>query len=496
MLESAPLNFLSLSYAIFLPAVFAVHWAVPARFRWATVLAASLWFVAAAAPSALVPLAAATVLAWAAGLAFARRPGSRGAKAFLAFAALAPLAALAVFKYAGFAAELAESAARACGLALHPATAKLALPLGISFWTFALVSYLLDVRRGTVPAERHPGRFAAYVLFFPKLVAGPIERAGRLLPQLAAPAPFDCGRASRGLRQIALGVFRKAVVADWLASFTDAAFASPGRFNSSALALAAVLYSLQIYNDFAGYSDIAIGSARLLGFDLADNFRAPVFARSLKDFWARWHISLSTWFRDYVYIPLGGSRRGAWRTRLNLLATFVLSGLWHGANLTFVAWGAVHGLAQIAEKALFPRDGRRDAPPPRHPRLAAAGTVLRWAATFFVVTAAWVFFRADTLPDAWAYLAKAARAWHSPVAGMAKAFRQFAIGPGAAIRTFAPLAALGVWDFLSLRHDPFGLVERLPAAARWLLHAAVVAAILYVLLPQGQSARDFVYFRF
>ena len=490
------MNFLSIAYLLFLPAVFAVHWAVPARFRWATVLAASLWFVAAAAPSALVPLAAATALAWAAGLALVRRPGSRGAKAFLAFAALAPLAALAVFKYAGFASELVASAARACGLALHPATAKLALPLGLSFWTFTLVSYLLDVRRGRIPAEGHPGRFAAYVLFFPKLVAGPIERAGRLLPQLAAPAPFDCGRASRGLRQIALGVFRKAVVADYLASFTDAAFASPGRFNSSALALAAVLYSLQIYNDFAGYSDIAIGSARLLGFDLADNFRAPVFARSLKDFWARWHISLSTWFRDYVYIPLGGSRRGAWRTRLNLLATFVLSGLWHGASLTFVAWGAIHGLAQIAEKALFPHDGRRDAPAPRRPRLAAAGTVLRWAATFLVVTAAWIFFRADTLPDAWAYLAKASRAWHSPLAGMARAFRQFAIGPAVAVRMFAPLLVLGVWDFLSLRRDPFALVDRLPAVARWIVHAAAVAAILYVLLPQGQSARDFVYFRF
>ena len=393
-------------------------------------------------------------------------------------------------------ASVAASAARACGLALHPATARLALPLGLSFWTFTLVSYLLDVRRGTIPAEPHPGRFAACVLFFPKLVAGPIERAGRLLPQLAAPEAFSCARASLGMRQIALGVFRKAVVADYLATFTDAAFASPGRFNSSALLLAALLYSLQIYNDFAGYSDIAIGSARLLGFELADNFRAPVFARSLKDFWARWHISLSTWFRDYVYIPLGGSRRGAWRTRLNLLAPFVLSGLWHGANLTFVAWGAIHGLAQIAEKAIFPRDGRKDAPPPRRPRLAAAGAVLRWAATFLVVTAAWIFFRADTLPDAWAYLAKASRAWHSPLAGMARAFLQFSIGPAVAVRLFAPLLALGAWDLMSLRRDPFALVDRLPAVARWTVHAAAVAAILYVLLPQGQSARDFVYFRF
>ena len=490
------MNVSSLSYALFLPAVFAVHWAVPARFRWATVLAASAWFVASAAPSALVPLLLATALAWAAGLALERRPGVRRTKILYAFAVAAPLVALAVFKYAGLASELASSVARACGLPLQPATARLALPLGISFWTFTLVSYLVDVRRGTIPAERHPGRLAAHVLFFPKLAAGPIERAGRLLPQLASPAPFSYDRASRGLRQIALGLFRKAVVADYLASFTDAAFASPGRFNSSALVLAATLYSLQIYNDFAGYSDIAIGSARLLGFDLADNFRAPVFARSLKDFWARWHVSLSTWFRDYVYIPLGGSRRGAWRTRLNLLATFALSGLWHGASLTFVAWGAVHGLAQIAEKALFPRDGRRDAPPPRRPRLAAAATVLRWAGTFAVVTAAWVLFRADTLPDAWAYLARASRAWHAPIAGTVRAFRQFSIGPAVAVRLFVPLLALGAWDLLSLRRDPFDLVARLPAAARWLLHAAVVAVLLWVLLPQGSSARDFIYYRF
>ncbi len=490
------MNFITLSYALFLPAVFAVHWAAPARFRWATVLAASLWFVAAAAPSALVPLLTAAALAWAAGLAFAHRPGSWGTKVLFVFAVTEPLAALAVFKYVGFASELAASIGRACGLALHPVTVTLALPLGISFWTFSIVSYLADVRRGTIPAERHPGRFAAYVLFFPKFVAGPIERAGRLLPQLAAPEPFSCARASLGMRQMALGVFRKAVVADYLATFTDAAFASPGRFNSSALLFAAILYSLQIYNDFAGYSDIAIGSARLLGFELSDNFRAPVFARSLKDFWARWHISLSTWFRDYVYIPLGGSRRGVWRTRLNLLATFVLSGLWHGANLTFVAWGAIHGLAQIAEKAIFPRDDHKDGPPSRRPPLAAAGTVLRWAATFLVVTAAWIFFRADTLPDAWAYLTKASHAWQSPAAGMARAFRQFAITPAVAARLFVPLLALGVWDLISLRRDPFGLVERLPSVARWIVHAAAVAAILYVLLPLGQSARDFVYFRF
>ena len=490
------MNFLSLAYLLFLPAVFAAHWAVPARWRWATLLAASVWFIASAAPFTLAPLAAAVFLAWAAGLAVERRPGGVGTRALFWVAAAAPLAALAVFKYAGFAARIAEQSARAFGFAMQPATVRFALPIGISFWTFSAVSYLVDVRRGAIRAERHPGRFAAYLQFFPKLAAGPIERAGTFLPQLAFSEPFSSVRGSLGLRQIALGLFRKAVVADYLASFTDAAFASPGRFNSSGLLFAAGLYALQIYNDFAGYSDLAIGSARLLGIDLKDNFRAPVFARSLKEFWGRWHISLSTWFRDYVYIPLGGSRRGAWRTRANLMATFVLSGLWHGANWTFVVWGGIHGLAQILEKAVFPHGGRNGAAPSAHPPLAAAAAVFGWAATFLVVTVAWVFFRAETLPDAWAYVAKMSRAWQTPVAGMVRAFRLFSIGSAVAVRMFLPLAVLGVWDFLSLKSDPFALVSRLPAPMRWLLHAAAVAAILYVLLPQGESSRDFIYFRF
>ena len=490
------MTFLSFAYLLFLPAVFAVHWAVPPGWRWATLLAASVWFVASAAPMALVPLAVATLLAWLAGLAVERRGRSRRAGALFALGVAVPLAALAVFKYAGFAVRVAEQVAGVCGFPMQPATLRLALPLGISFWTFTVVSYLVDVRRGAIPAERHLGRFAAYILFFPKLVSGPIERAGNFLPQLAERRAFSHDRAVLGLRQIALGLFRKAVVADYLATFTDVAFERPGRFNSSALFLAALLYSIQIYNDFAGYSDMAIGSARLLGIDLRDNFRSPVFARSLKEFWGRWHISLSTWFRDYVYIPLGGSRCGAWRTRFNLLATFVASGLWHGANWTFVVWGAVHGCAQIAEKAFVPRErGATDGTRSRR-CFAAARAVAGWGATFLVVTAAWVFFRADTLPDAWAYLVKMSRAWHTPVAGMVRAFGQFSIGGGVAARMFIPIAALGIWDFVSLKRNPYALSGRLPAVVRWLLHAAVVAAILYVLLPQGTSSRDFIYFRF
>ena len=445
------MSFLSFAYLLFLPAVFAIHWAVPARWRWATLLAASVWFVAFAAPDALVPLAVATILTWAAGLALDRRPASGVSRRFSALSVAALLAALAVFKYAGFAVDSVAAAARACGLSLHPATFRLALPLGISFWTFTAVSYLVDVRRGTVPAERHLGRFAAYVLFFPKLVSGPIERAGRFLPQIASPAPFSYERASRGMRQIALGLVRKAVVADFLAPWTDAAFARADRFHGFTLALCALLYSVQIYNDFAGYSDLAIGSARLLGIDLADNFRAPVFARSLREFWSRWHISLSTWFRDYLYIPLGGSRRGA----------------------------------------LFPRAGRKDAPPPR-PLAAAAG----WAATFLVVSAAWVFFRAESAGAAWAYLAKAGAGLRSPFFGALKAAEDLHLDAFAIVRAGLPVLALAVWDLLSLKRDPFALVDRLPAAARWLLHAVVVACILYVLLPQGTSSRDFIYFRF
>lgn len=461
------MSFLSLAYAVFLPVVFAVHWAVPARMRWATVLLASLWFYGWAAPSALPMLLAATLLSWGAALWVSRCPQSRAAKAGVLLAAAALVALLLFFKW-------------------PRTTGSLIAPLGLSFYTFQTLSYLFDVRKGRVPAERHPGRYAAFVLFFPKLLSGPIERAGHLLPQLAVPPTFSAERAEKGLRQMALGLVRKVVVADCLATFTDPLFGNPAGFNGAALWFGAILYAVQIYCDFAGYSDLAIGSARVLGYDLCDNFRAPVFATSLKDFWSRWHISLSTWFRDYLYIPLGGSRRGAWRTRIHLLATFVVSGLWHGMAPTFLAWGALHGAAQVVEKDVGRWLGGR----------VRAPTVVRWALTAVFVTVAWVFFRAPDMAAARTYLAGMAGAWRSPLYGVALAIDRLAITPAVAARLFLPTACVLVWDAVSLRCDPFERTARWPALARWILHAATVAMILYVLLPLGESSRDFIYFRF
>ncbi len=502
------MSFLSFVYAVFLPVVFLLHWAVPSRLRWATILAASLWFATsamAAAPGSAAPalalLLGATALSWVAGLWVGRRSSSRGRRFLFASAIALPLGALAVCKYAGFALELAMNAATALGFAPHPATLALALPAGLSFWTFSIISYLMDVRRGTIPPEPHLGRYAAFVLFFPKFVSGPIERAGRLLPQLAEPVPFAYSRASRGMRQIALGLVRKIVIADHLASFTDAAFSRVDRFHGATLAFCAILYSIQIYNDFAGYSDIAIGSARLLGIDLMDNFHAPVFAHNLRDFWSRWHISLSTWFRDYLYIPLGGSRRGPWRTRLNLLVTFSVSGLWHGASLTFLVWGVIHGLAQIAEKAILPKRGAVGTRPcpnaPASNRAAEmARTVFGWAVTYLVVTAAWVFFRATSLSEALTYLGRTSTALVSPLYGALRVLADLHLDASTALRMAVPIALVASWDLISLRRDPLALVERLPCAARWLLHAAIVAIILYCILPLGTSSRDFIYFRF
>ncbi|MDR0721335.1 MAG: MBOAT family protein, partial [Treponema sp.] len=262
----------------------------------------------------------------------------------------------------------------------------LLLPVGISFYTFQALGYAIDVYRGTVPAERNLLYYSLFVTFFPQLVAGPIERTAHLLPQFKVTQGFDYDRVSSGLRQAAWGMFKKVAVADRLAVYVNAVFDAPDAYPASALALGVLFFTFQIYGDFSGYSDIAVGTARVLGFNLSVNFRAPYFSKTLRDFWRRWHISLSGWFKDYLYFPLGGSRNGF--ASVNLLITFLVSGLWHGAAWHFVVWGLLHGLFQAAERALGIREG--------------SGPVkyLQGGCTFVLVSFAWIFFRAHTLSDA------------------------------------------------------------------------------------------------
>ncbi|GII78939.1 alginate O-acetyltransferase [Sphaerisporangium rufum] len=377
----------------FMPATLLACLVLPARHRDGVVAAASLVFYTFGAGGYAALLLSAIAVNYAAGLALdsawaAGRPRAR--RAVLLAAAGWDVAVLAVWKYAGFATAQAAALAAALGLG-HLPVVHLALPIGISFFTFHHLSYVVDVYRGDTPAQRSPVAFVTYIAMFPQLVAGPIVRYHEIAGQLGAARADRLGDLAAGFPRFALGLAKKVVVADSLAPIADAAFAHPGGPVSTPTAwLGAVAYTLQIYFDFSGYSDMAVGLGRMLGFRLPENFDRPYSAYSVTDFWRRWHMSLSRWFRDYVYIPLGGNRRGAARTYRNLVIIFVLCGLWHGAGWTFLVWGCYHGALLVAERLLgFDR-------PPRA-ALAAAG---RRAVTLLLVMAGWVVFRAPSMTEA------------------------------------------------------------------------------------------------
>ena len=388
------MNFNTLEFLLFLPVVVAFHWALPHRLRWALLLAASLLFYFWWEPLAGLLLAAVVAVTWLCGLGAAqgKRPAVR--KACLAGALGACLGCLGVFKYAGFFARLAGAS---------PGW-RLLLPAGISFYTFQALSYVLDVYRGRTAPEGHFGYYALFISFFPQLVAGPIERSELLLPQLRRERRLDREGLAAGGWLLLAGYFKKVVLADGLAPLVDGVYAAPGGASGPAIVLATALFGVQIYCDFSGYSDIARGTARLLGVELMENFRAPYAARSVREFWRRWHISPTAWFTDYVYIPLGGSRKGLPRRCLNIMAVFLLSGLWHGADWTFVVWGGIHGLYQVCAVLAKGRGGAR-LPQGRGPGL------LRQGATFALVTFPWLFFRAESMADAWTLLSRLGTGW-------------------------------------------------------------------------------------
>jgi alginate O-acetyltransferase complex protein AlgI len=308
---------------------------------------------------------------------------------------------LAFFKYWNFAADSFASLASVMGARVSVTHLRVALPFGISFFTFETMSYTIDVWRGTLPPARRYLDYLLFVCFFPHLVAGPIVRPAQMLPQLAGPPRDDAATQARGLYRIATGLAKKIVVGDYLAqAIVNRVFATPERFSALEVLLATYAYAFQIYADFSGYSDVAVGSAALFGYELPENFDAPYLSRDLQEFWRRWHITLSTWLRDYVYKPLGGSRDGAMRTYRNLMITMVLGGLWHGASWTFVIWGALHGVALAVTRI---RQRARAAAAAWGGEEIMSGGAPRWLltlATFHFVCFAWIFFRAPTLDHA------------------------------------------------------------------------------------------------
>ncbi len=448
---------------LFFPIVTLLYHALPQGRRWILLLVASCYFYMVAVPAYLGILATIIVIDYTAGLAI-ESATARRRRAYLLASLASNLALLAIFKYAGFAADNAARLAQLIGWNYTPEALGLALPIGLSFHTFQSMAYTIEVYRGQQRAERHPGYFALYVMFYPQLVAGPIERPQHLLPQLKCPPELSAaslrGRlrglgepcVSEGLQLMIVGLVKKLVIADRLAVVVDNVYATPAGYAGVPLIVATVCFAVQIYYDFSGYTDIARGAALTMGVRLTQNFAHPYGARSIGEFWRRWHMSLSSWFRDYVYVPLGGNRVSTDRWVRNVLVTFLLSGLWHGANWTFVVWGALHGGYLIAGRALAPlrstmiaRLGLQ-----RFPQLH---TTLRVMSTLALVMFAWIFFRAESLGDAW-FIAT-----------------HLTTGLGAAIQSVLLPSDEGVMVRLGLATLPVAKHE-------WLLIAGLVVAVI------------------
>jgi len=398
--------FNSFEFLLFLPLVFLLYWVSPARPGWlrnALIVLASYVFYGWWDWRFLILIVFSTLVDYSVGRALSRteHPGRR--KWLLSLSLLANLGLLGFFKYYNFFIENFIEAFSWFGQPPDIRVLSIVLPVGISFYTFQTLSYTIDVYRRKLEPTSDLLAFAAYVCFFPQLVAGPIERATHLLPQFLSRRHFRYEMGADGLRQILWGFFKKLVIADNCAVYANMMFNNSGDYSGSALLLGAFFFAFQIYGDFSGYSDIAIGTARLFGFDLRRNFAYPYFSRDIAEFWRRWHISLSTWFRDYLYIPLGGSRVGRWKRVRNIFVVFVVSGFWHGANWTFIVWGGLHALYYLP---VMLRRKHRD-----HLDVVARGRLLpngseafRMSLTFVLVLLAWVFFRAESLGHAMQYL--------------------------------------------------------------------------------------------
>ena len=384
----------SLQFLVFFIVVTLVYFQLSHRGRWILLLGASCFFYMAFVPEYLLILGFTIVIDYIAGLRIERAQGFHR-RLWLISSLAANISILAVFKYFNFFVQNANAALTMAGVKSSLPFLTMLLPIGLSFHTFQAMSYTIEVYYGRQPAERHFGIYALYVMFYPQLVAGPIERPQNVLPQFHQQQPFDWEQVKSGLVQMGFGLFKKVVIADRLALVVDGAYNHLPAQNSTSLLIATVFYAFQIYCDFSGYSDIGIGAARVMGFELMQNFDQPYTARSIGEFWRRWHISLSTWFRDYLYIPLGGSRVGYSRRLANVMVVFLVSGFWHGASWNFIVWGGLHGTYQLVSQLW-----NRRFPPREQVERTWAKQVWDVLVTFALVDFAWIFFRARGGHDA------------------------------------------------------------------------------------------------
>ena len=468
--------FIELQFLLFFAIVAGIYWTLTANGarKW-LLLAASYVFYGAWDWRFLGLILYCTAVCYATALLADRRTGGERLRPWLlATAVFANLSVLFFFKYFGFFTTSLADLAQALGVELSPVTLNVVLPVGISFYTFQAMSYYLDVHRGALKAETSFRNVALYIAFFPQLVAGPIVRAADFLPQLHRRRFFADVPVRAAVVLFLIGFFKKACVSDNIAPLVDQVFADPAAYDAVSIVAATVFYAVQIYCDFSGYSDMAIATAGLFGYHLIPNFDAPYFAANITEFWRRWHISLSSWLRDYLYIPLGGNRHGQWKRQRNLMLTMLLGGLWHGASYNFVIWGALHGLALVVHHG-WTALRERGATAWRLPQ--PVGVLV----TFYWVCIAWIFFRAETLDQALSIVT-------TFVTLTSAGTEHLAVGPW-----WGLVALLASLQWLDKKVGLAALVAR-ASAPRFYAGAGAAAAVLIGLVPIGY--RPFIYFQF
>ena len=473
------MQFDSLTYALFLPGVFVLYWALARRLRWqnALLLTASYTFYGWWDWRFLGLIIATSLTTWGTALAIDRSTAHR--KAWAGASIALNLGILFAFKYFNFFRDAAASLLSSLGMSPDWPTINIILPVGISFYTFQAISYTIDVLRRDMKPTRELPAFMVYIAFFPQLVAGPIERARDLLPQFLKTKQFDYANAVTGMRQILWGLTKKVVIADSLGGYLDNMLYTPAHESATTIVMAALIFAMQIYADFSGYSDIAIGSARLLNIKLSANFKYPFLSRSWNEFWTRWHVTLMSWLRTYVFYPLGGSRCSRSRTAFNVMVVFTLSGLWHGAAWTFILWGAYFGVLLIAEKYLLGKI---------LPKIPA---VIRHILVLLIVVISWVLFRSDTIGYAARYVGVMFGAGGNLFSGEAVYY----------LLQYLPefvLCVIGCFPLGKLikkRLSDGGTFPQIVYHAAPKLYAVVVFALGYMKLVSG-SFNPFIYFRF
>lgn len=492
------MTFTTATYLLFLPLVFALYWSIRSvRMQNLLLLAASYLFYGWWDWRFGTLMLGSSLIDFAIGLRLAKSERLSSRRCLLGVSFIANLGLLGLFKYFNFFTENFQWMASQAGWEVGPTTLNMILPVGISFYTFQTLGYTIDVYRNKIEPSRNLIDYLAFVSFFPQLVAGPIERASAMLPQFARRRHFDFDLAGEGCRLILWGFFKKLMIADRLAIVVDPYYAQPESFTGPQLMMATLLFAFQIYCDFSAYSDIAIGTAKLFGIRLMRNFAYPYFSQSVSEFWRRWHISLSTWFRDYVFVPLGGSRCSKPRRNLNLLITFLVSGLWHGAAWRFVIWGGINGIATAIGRRPVARsvgamEDRSESVPGGDHDIPRPKTLLKIWSTLAVICLAWIFFRAQTFGDAMTIINSITRDLFSADAYMALAD---SLDQDKFLRKTAVLLLLFVtWEWFQRRQECPLTFQGWPLPFRWSAYTALIWLTVYWMPPSG--GQDFIYFEF